>query len=155
MQGKIAVTLSLLLITATTFAQDVVRMVPAGYDPDRDKLLPDKVFEIGAPLLILFFIVNGIVTVFKMRAENHLKEKALDRQLSEPTLIALFAEDKSGAKYTYLKWFLILAASGLSLVFLYFLSRYSGTRSPYLAMGIVTLFLSVAFLIYYRIISNK
>jgi len=155
MRSKIAASISFLFFTTVSFGQEVIRTLPEGYDPHRDKLIPDKVFEIGLPLLVIFLIANSIVNIFKIRAENRLKEKALDRQLSEETLIALFSQDKRLAKYVYLKWFLILAACGLSLVYLHFLAQFTGIRSAYLGLGIVAFFLSIAFYIYYRIIKNK
>jgi len=137
------------------FSQDVYRTLPPGYDPHHDKIIPDKVFEIGLPLLVLFIIANSIANILKMRAENKLKEKAFDRQLSEQTLITLFSDDKSLNKYVFLKWFLVLAAFGISLIFIYFLFQFANIRSGYLALGIITLFMSFAFLIYYRTIQKK
>ena len=138
-----------------SFAQKVTTVLPEGYDPDRNKIIPDKVFEIGLPLLVLFVLANTVVNIFRIRAENKLKEKAFDKQLSESTLVALFSEDKSLIRYGYLKWFLILAALGLSFIFLYLLDHLTGIRSGYLALGIITVSLSIAFLIYYNIIKNK
>jgi hypothetical protein len=144
-----------LLQTMVSFSQDVSHNLPAGYDPDRDKIIPDKILEIGLPLLVLYLLANSIVSVFKIRAEERLKEKALSRELSESTLVALFGHDKNIVRYGYLKWFLILASLGLSLLLLHFIVQVSGIRSPYLGMGIITLFLSLAFYIYYRIIWDK
>jgi hypothetical protein len=152
---KVALIITGLLSSLFSIAQDVNHTLPPGYDPDHNKIIPDKVFEIGLPLLVLFMIANTISSIFKTRAENKLKEKALTGQLSEPTLVALFAEDKHLHKYVYLKWFLVLAAIGLSLVLIYFLFQLTGVRSGYLALGIISLFMSIAFLIYYRIIQNK
>jgi hypothetical protein len=144
-----------LLSSFVVVSQEVNRTLPPGYDPHYDKIIPDKIFEIGLPLVVLFIIANSIASIFKIRAENRLKEKALDRQLSEPTLVALFAEDKHLYRYVFLKWSLILAAIGLSFIFIYFLFQLTHIRSGYLALGIITLFMSIAFLIYYRIIQSK
>lgn len=154
MKSKALITLSTILFSAISYvstAQDTVyNTLPPGYDPDRDKIIPDKVFEIGLPLLFLFLLANAIVTIFKIRAENKLKEKVLDKQISESTLITLFSEDKSLVKYNYLKWFLILAALGISFIIL--------PVTPgqgYMPLGIISLLLSFAFLAYYLIIRNK
>jgi len=129
------------------FSQDTLhRIIPPVYDPHYDKIVPDKVFEIGLPLLVLFLISNAVVNIFKVRAEARLKEKALDKQLSEQTLIALFSQDKSLVKYSYLKYFLILAALGLSFLAIQFLATTSVLRSGYLAVGIMALFMSSLFL---------
>lgn len=144
-----------LLSNIFTQAQEVDRILPPGYDPHYDKIIPDKVFEIGLPLLVLFIIANLIASIFKVRAENKLREKALDRQLSEEALVSLFAQDKHLNNSVFLKWFLILAALGSSLLVIHFLFELTRIRSGYLALGLITLFMSLAFLIYYKIISRK
>ena len=154
MKKKLTILLSTTLtfmITTVSLAQDTIHNVlPHGYDPNHDKIIPDKVFEIGLPLLFLFMLVNSIVTIFKIRAENRLKEKVLDKQVSDATLVTLFAEDKSLARYSYLKWFLILAALGVSFIII--------PRTPghgYMALGMISLLLSFAFLAYFLIIRKK
>jgi hypothetical protein len=136
--------------------QDTVRFsYPRNYDPHYNKVIPDKVFEIGLPLLVLFLIASSIVSVFKVRAENRLKEKALDKQLSEATLIALFAQDRSMAKFDYLKWALVLGSLGISVLVIQLLSNTYKFYSGYWGVGIMFIFLSIAFLIYYNILRRK
>ena len=138
------------------FSQDTLRRVlPPGYDPHYNKIIPDKVFEIGLPLLVLFLISNAVVNIFKIRAESRLKEKALDKQLSESTLLALFSQDKSITRYAYLKWFLILAALGVAFISLQLLANTNSSTSGYFAVGVISLYLSIAFLVYYLIIRKK
>ena len=153
----LALTCILLILAGDAcFSQDTLRTVlRTDYDPHYDKIIPDKVFEIGLPLLVLFLISNTVVNIFKIRAENRLKEKALDKQLSESTLVALFAQDNSLAKYAYLKWFLILAALGISFISLQLLGNTNSMKSAYFAVGLLSLYLSFAFLIYYFIIRKK
>src|SRR5689334_3595410 len=62
-------------------------------DPN-NKILPDKLFEFGIPLLLIFMVLNTIITVFRIKAETSLKARALDKGISEGTLIELFKEDK-------------------------------------------------------------
>lgn len=147
--------LSLSLIS-NVFSQDTVRRVlQPGYDPHYDKIIPDKVFEIGLPLLVLFLLSNLVANIFKIRAENRLKEKALDRQISEDALISLFSEDKTLAKYAYLKYFLILAALGVSFITIQLLANANALYMGYMAVGMIALNISVAFLIYFFIIRKK
>ena len=122
---------------------------------ENDKIIPDKVFEFGVPLLLIFMVLNTIVSVFKIRAEGVLKQKALDKGISDGVLIELFREDKQMIKNTYLKWFLVLAAMGIALMYVHFLHQYVQMSSGYLALGIICLLVSIAFLIYYRIIRNQ
>ena len=159
MKRKLSILLPIILFSAifnACFCQDTLnREIIREYDPHYNKIIPDKVIEFGFPLLLIFLIANTVVHLSRMRAETRLKEKAMDKQISEPTLIALFTQDRSLVKYTYLKWFLILTAIGISLIFLQLLASRYEIRSGYLALGIMSLFMALAFLIYYRIIRNK
>jgi hypothetical protein len=130
-------------------------VVYKNYDPHGNKIIPDKVFEFGVPLLLIFMVLNTIVTIFKMRSEAALKEKAMDKGISESTLIELFREDKQMVKNTYLKWFLVLAAIGIALIYVHMLHQYVKISSGYFALGLISLLISIAFLIYYRIIRKQ
>ena len=123
--------------------------------PRETKAIPDKVFEFGIPVLLIFLVINALVTIFRIRAEAKLKEKAIDKGISEPTLVALFSEDRSMLKYSYLKWFLVLAAIGVSLIYIHFLAQYVKISSGYFSLGVISLFVSISLLIYYRIIRRK
>lgn len=136
-------------------AQDSTRLIINEYDPHAHKIIPDKVFEIGLPLLVLFLIINAFVAVFRIKAENRLREKAIDKGISETTLIALFGEDKKLGNLVYLKWFLVLAALGIALLIIHALSGYLQSQSGYLALGIITILQAVAFFIYYLILKNR
>ena len=123
--------------------------------PRENKAIPDKVFEFGIPVLLIFLVINALVTIFRIRAEAKLKEKAIDKGISEPTLVELFREDKNMIKYGYLKWFLVMAAIGISLVYIHMLNEYVKMSSGYLSLGIISLLVSIAIYIYYRIIRRK
>lgn len=158
MKTKLLLTLPVIIFPGINlcYSQDTLRrIIPPGYDPHYDKIIPDKVFEIVLPLLILFIISNTVMNVFKTRAENRLKEKALDKQISEPTLIALFSEDKSLVKYSYLKYFLILAALGTAFISVQLIANTNLLHSGFMAVGIIALYMSFALLIYYFIIRRK
>ena len=141
-----------LFISVVSVAQGITGTPP--YDPN-DKIIPDKVFEMGVPLLVLYLIANTIMSIFRIKAENRLKEKALDKGISEATLIALFQDDKKMARLIYLKWFLVLAALGIAFIFIHILADYIKLPSGYLAVGLITLLIAIAFFIYYRIIQKQ
>ncbi|HUR31920.1 MAG TPA: hypothetical protein VMZ69_10850 [Saprospiraceae bacterium] len=151
MKSKLLSVLFISLVSSALYAQETVHdNWPSGYDPHHEKLIPDKVFEIGLPLLFLFLLANAIVTIFKIRAESRLKEKVLDKQLSDSTLGVLFTTDKSLAKYSYLKWFFILASLGISFMIIPFIPDHS-----YFSVGLVSLLLSLAFLCYFLILKKN
>jgi len=161
---KVIVSLFLLVAIQSAFAQGdtLIRMYQDSvrgpyYETiiDRPKAIPDKVFEFGIPVLLIFLVINALVTIFRIRAEAKLKEKAIDKGISEPTLVELFREDKNMIKYGYLKWFLVMAAIGISLIYIHMLEQYIKMSSGYLSLGIISLLVSIAIYIYYRIIRKK
>src|SRR5688572_10486746 len=146
----VSIVMAAIMWTDSVAQETVHNVLPEGYDPHHHKLIPDNVFEIGLPLLFLFMLVNSIVTIFKIRAETRLKEKVLDKQVSDTALVTLFSEDKSLAKYGYLKWFLILAALGIAFIIIPL-----APGQGYVPLGLIFLLLSFAFLTYFLIIRNK
>ena len=155
MQKKIGITISALASAVMCIAQDKVETHALNYDPDKLKILPDKVFEIGLPMLLLFIILNTIVSILKNRAENKLKLKMIEKEVSEETLIKVFRENNAIARLQPLKWFLFTFAMAISLFIIHFSREYLIYKSGYLALGIFLLLLSIAFLIYYRILQGK
>lgn len=150
--------ISLIILLAngfTSLAQDSNRIIIKEYDPHNHKIIPDKVFEFGLPLLVLFLIINAFVAVFRIKAENRLREKAIEKGISEATLVALFGEDKKLGNLVYLKWFLVLAALGVSLLIIHGLTDYLQSQSGYLALGIITILQAIAFFIYYLILKRR
>jgi hypothetical protein len=150
------ISLGILSITSlSAWTQEVNRTITNGYDPHENKIIPDKVFEIGLPLLFLFLIANTLVSIYKIKAENRLKEKAIDKGISEPSLITLFAQDKKLDALVYIKWFLVLSSLGIALLIIHFLAGYLQSGSGYLPLGIITIFQALAFLMYYRLLKKR
>lgn len=155
MQKKILLTTGMFLIEALCFAQDKVETHTLNYDPDRLKIIPDKVFEFGIPLLFIFLLLNTIVSILKNRAEHQLKLKMLEKGISDETLLKIFKESNVITKLQPLKWFLFSLASAVSLLAIHFSRNYLLNQSGYLAVGILLFFISIAFFIYYNILKNK
>lgn len=136
-------------------AQDTLVKNTLTYDPDQHKLIPDKVFEFGIPLLFIFLLMNTIVTILKNRADHQLKLKMVDKGMSDETLVQVFKESNAIAKLQPLKYFLICMALGISFVAIHFCKNYLVNQSGYFALGIILILTSIAFAIYYRILQNK
>ena len=152
---RIFITGGLLIDTVFLMAQDTVRHTGADYDPDQNKVIPDKVLEIGIPLVILFAMLNVIVSVLKNKAENNLKLKMIEKGVSEESLVKMFQESNAITRLQPLKWFLFAMATGLSLVVIHFSKSLLVNQSGYLAIGIILLFNAIAFLIYHKQLSQK
>ena len=125
------------------------------YDPHLNKLIPDKVFEFAVPILFIYLLFNSIVAIIKTRADNQVKMKMLEKGVSEETILLMFQENKAIKKLQPLKYFLICASLGLALIVIHFCKDYLVNESGYMAIGIILVFTSVAFLIYYRLLQLK
>ncbi len=155
MPGKLLTAFLFFLSSAGAYAQDKIETRSLDYDPDKFKIIPDKVFEMGIPLLFLFFIVQALMTFAKMRAENRLKLKMLEKDVSEEALIEIFRESNAIAGLQPLKWFLFSLATGLALLIIHFSRSFLVNSSGYFAIGIILLLNAAAFAVYYNILSKK
>ena len=155
MKRKIIVTVNFLLANLLCFAQNNTEIHTLNYDPDNLKIIPDRVFEFGIPLLFIFLLLNTLIAIIRNRAENQLKLKMIEKGISDETLVKIFKESNAIARLQPLKWFLFSIATATALVTIHFSRYYLINQSGYLAVGIFLLFLSAAFLIYYNILSKK
>jgi hypothetical protein len=144
-----------LLVTAICNAQDTVVHNSLTYDPDKLKLIPDKVFEFGIPMLFLILLLNTIVTVLKNRADQHLKLKMVEKGIADETLIQIFKESNAVLKLQPLKYFLICSSLGISFIIIHFCKDFLVNQSGYFALGIILILTSIAFIIYYNILQKK
>ena len=151
---KRLVVLAPIFIAVNAYSQEVVSRT-LDYDPERYKIIPDKVFEFGIPLLILFLILNTIVTILRNRAEHQLKMKMIDKGVSDDTLVKIFKESNAILKLQPLRWFIFSAAIAVACLTIHLLHSFLLGRSGYLPIAILLFFTSVAFLIYYRILQGK
>lgn len=152
---KITLSVALMIVTLISMAQTITESRTLDYDPEKLKIIPDKVFEIGLPLLFIFLLLNTIVSVLKNKAEHQLKMKMIEKGVSEETLVTVFKETNAIRMLQPLKGFLFSLAIGLSLLIIHFSRDYMMNRSGYLAIGIFLLFISAAFLLYYKILQKK
>jgi hypothetical protein len=148
-------TIAFLMIATISTAQDTVVHNTLSYDPDKLKLIPDKVFEFGIPMLFIFLLLNTVVTVLKNKADHQLKLKMLDKGIAEETLIQVFKESNAVLKLQPLKYFLICLSLGLSFIIIHFCKDFLVNQSGYFALGIILILTSIALFIYYRILQNK
>lgn len=135
--------------------QGTVQVREFAANPESHAIIPDKVFEFGLPLLILFLVMNAVVSILKNRADNQLKTKAIEKGISENTLIKLFGSGEQISKMQPLKWFLLSFSLGISLITIHFLRPYLGGESGYMGVGIILIFVSVALYIYFTILKSN
>jgi hypothetical protein len=106
-------------------------------------LLPLAVF--GGIALFFFIVIKGITDYL-------LKKKMIDKGYVNEEGKSLFQEEKSGNKYSALKWGLIAFFGGISLVLIEFIPFGPESSLPY---GLVILFVAAGFLVYYSIVKKE
>jgi hypothetical protein len=152
---KIIVLISLFSAPLFLAAQDGDAARQLNYDPHAMKVIPDKVFEFGIPMLLIFLFLNTIVVVLKNRAEHQLKLKMIDKGVSEESLVKIFRESNAIVKLQPLKWFLFALATGVALLIIHLSRSWLASQSGYLAVSILLLCNAAAFFTYYKILSKK
>jgi len=155
MYKRLVTILAVLFCGLMASAQDVKEVHQLNYDPEKLKIVPDKVFEFGIPLLFVFLLINAIITILKNRAEFQLKAKMIEKGVSEESLVSIFRESNAISRLQPLKWFLFTLASAMALLVIHFSRDYLVNQSGYLAVGIFLFFLSAAFLAYFQILKNR
>ena len=151
---KILAAAAAILLPAVSFAQEVSQQWQ-GRDPHYEKIIPDKFFEIGLPLLFLYSLGHLIVSILKNRAENQLKIRMVDKGVSEETIVTLFKENNIINTLQPLKWGLFVLAIGVALIIIHINREYLRSQSGFLAVAIILIAMAIAFFIYYRILSLK
>lgn len=145
--------MAILLCPLPCPAQDTLR-ARLSYDPEAHKIIPDKVFEIGIPALLLLLLLNTIVAILKNRSDAQLKQQLIERGASDETLIAIFSESSALARLQPLKYALHGGALALAFITIHLFGRFM-IGSGYLAVGTVLLFASAASGVYYLILRRR
>lgn len=145
----------LLFISTLAFSQDTIVHNNLSYDPEKLKLIPDKVFEFGIPMLFIVLLMNAIITILKNKADHQLKLKMLDKGISEETIKEVFKQSSAISVLQPLKYLLITASLGGSFIVIHFLKNFLVNQSGYFALGIILISTSIALFIYYRVLKSK
>ena len=143
----ILLTLTMTLVALTTA---IGQTMPT--DPNEQKLIGDKWLEIGIPALVVYFLVQALLTAVKNKGDNRLKQIMIERGVSEETIRELIRASAFNPALQALKWALLLGGVGVRFLLVYFLFS-----PPTLASLAGTLALSVAssFAVYYLILRNQ
>jgi hypothetical protein len=146
-----------LLLTALCNAQDTL-VQNTQTNTDKLKVIPDKVFEFGLPMLFLIILLSIIVTVLKNRADHQLKLKLIEKGVADETLIQIFKESTTILKLQPLKYFFLFASLSISFFIIHFTYEerdISANQSGYYSLGVIFLLTSIAFIVYYKILQRK
>jgi hypothetical protein len=135
------------------YAQD--KNTPVSVAHETFKIIPDKIFEIAVPLIFVFLLLNLLVSYLKSSAENKIKLKMIEKDISEESLNKVFKESNAIRKMQPLKWFLFSLANGLAILILFFLRHTIEDSSGYFAISVIILFNASASFFYYKLLSKK
>jgi len=134
---KIILTLPVLLFASFSNAQE-------NFDTNQLHNIPGKFVEIPAQLIFLWLIVTFIITLVKLFLDYRLKNKLIEKGVSESALTLFLKSNKKDTGRVSIKWFAILISIGIGLTLISFLPRF-GIHS----LIIMTFCIATGFLGYY------
>lgn len=108
--------------------------------------------EVLMPVAVLGGLALFWYVVIKYITDYLLKKKMIDKGYVNEEGKALFKEEKTGDKFSALKWGLIAFFGGISLVLIEFIPFGPESSLPY---GVVILFVAGGFLVYYSIVKKE
>lgn len=75
---------------------------------------PD-IFKTIVVITIIVMIMRFIMLILKKLLDHKLKNKIIDKGVSEELASSILQPESNEEKYTHIKWFLILLATGIGL----------------------------------------
>ncbi len=80
---------------------------PTDIDPD--------VYKISVIILLIIIGMNFILTILRTILEHKLKNKMLEKEISENLVTSILQKDVDSAKHISMKWMFIVIAIGIGL----------------------------------------
>jgi 4-hydroxybenzoate polyprenyltransferase len=108
MKNKLIAFMITWALASSAYAQEV--------DPAYQHRVPDKVFELGIPVLLIISILYTITQLFRISADKKIKEKLIEKGISDETLILLTRNGNRRLRLEALKWGLILGYTGIAFL---------------------------------------
>lgn len=121
-------------------------------DPHQQKIIGDKWIEIGLPVLVIYLLVQSLLTVLKNNSDNRLKQMMIERGVSEETIREMMRTPAFDPPLQALKWALLLAGVGMGFLVIHYVF-YPPTFAS--LAGILALYVSASFTVYYLIIRKR
>jgi hypothetical protein len=104
---KIFTTLTGLLFTTLAYSQET--------NPAYQRRVPDRVFEMGIPLLVILAFLYVIVLIFRIMSDNKMKARLIEKGISEDTIKLLVENGRRKLSLEAFKWGLIIGFCGIGL----------------------------------------
>jgi len=87
----------------------------SNYDPFRDNAYILDMSHIFATLVVIFLITTFILTLVKLFFDHRIKNRMIDKGVSENVVSQLLQPDKKDNSNIAIKWFIIFAGIGVGL----------------------------------------
>ena len=105
---KLGTIVIVLIAPLAVFAQD-------NYHFSEGNSFSKQLFEIPATLVAAFLFAYFIIAIIRSILDNRLKSKMIDKGVSDKVIEQFLQPTRTDAKSQALKWFLLLAGTGLGL----------------------------------------
>lgn len=113
------------------------------------KYIIEKYAAMFSIFFMVFMVASFIVIFSRLIIEAWLKNKMIERGLSEPILTQFMQSNKKNARLEALKWALIFAGLGTGLLLV---SVFHPLRVY--SLPVLSLSLALSFYVYYRLLKN-
>jgi hypothetical protein len=118
-------------------------------NPAYQHRVPDRVFEMGIPLFIILSFLYVIVLVFKIISDNKMKNRLIEKGISEETIKLLVDNGRRKLSLEALKWALIIGFCGIGL----FINQY--ITFGFTSFAILFMCIAAALLTFYFTTKDK
>lgn len=139
---KIPAITAAVLMSCAANAQDDRNVYLMRYDSEVFQIIA-TIFVVG---MFMYFIINIMKRIFEHRLKNKIVDKGISENIAQSILGTKTTEDN---KYTYVKWFAILAGIGIGLTGVNY-TQPLGFHS----LAIMAFSISLSFLGYYLFIKQ-
>lgn len=105
--------LILMLLLFASFEQSIAQINELSLSSQG--LDQEDVFNVTAQILVLIFLIIFILSLIRLFFENKIKNKILDKGISEAQISAILNASSGSGKYVNVKWFSLVFGIGLGL----------------------------------------
>lgn len=114
-------------------------------DPAYQHAVPDKAFEIAIPVLLILAILNALVSIFRIKAENKVRQQLIDKGVSDDNLKQMLLNGNQRIRLETLKWGLMIGCTGVGLFICQFLTF------GFITFSILFISIGIALLAFYTL----
>ena len=132
------------MIAIISFLTPVISIAQDQTPPyDRSFTQSFEIFELCIPVLLILAGLYAVVSIFRIKAENKIRQQLIDKGIADDTLKQMLMNGSERIRLETLKWGLITGCTGVGLLICHFY--------PFSFITFAILFVSIssALLIFY------